>query len=243
MTPPISTGATYDFASLMRPRMYGSSESHSLRTSTSPSAGCGSGASSMRKFSGVTAPWGRLARSTRLLAGMALSPGRFGETLEVKIHVAEFPCDDGEAAERVAHLELVAHAHAAVELHRFLADAARGVGDLDLRRRNDARALRGVRFGVDARAREARHGARLLAFDHHVDHAVLQRLEETDGHAELLARLQVLERRVVRGLHRADRFGALERRGVIDRFLDDGTGIAPVAQAHGGRCAEVDVGR
>ena len=55
---------------------------------------------------------------------------------EVMIGVAELPGDHGEAAEAVAHLELVAHAHAAVQLYRFLADVARAVGDLDLCRRD-----------------------------------------------------------------------------------------------------------
>src|SRR5919106_274930 len=49
----------------MRPRMYGSSESQRFFTRTSPSPGCGSGAFSSRKFSGVTHPWGRLARTMR----------------------------------------------------------------------------------------------------------------------------------------------------------------------------------
>src|SRR5207253_2258452 len=138
----------------MRPRMYGSSESHSLRTSTSPSAGFAIAVSSMRKLSGVTAPCGRFARRTRLLAATAR------EAFEVMIDVAQLARDHGQAAEGVAYLELVAHAHAAVQLHRFLADAARGIGDLDLRRGHDARALDGRDAGIDARAREARHRAR-----------------------------------------------------------------------------------
>ena len=91
---------------------------------------------------------------------------------------------------------------------------------LDLRRGHDARRARGIALGVDRRAGEARHRLRLLVLDRHVDHPVLQRLERADRHAELLARLQVLERRVVGGLDRADRFGADQRGGEVDDFLD-----------------------
>src|SRR5688572_21206133 len=49
----------------MRPRMYGSSESHRFLTSTSPSWGDGTAPFSRRKFSGVTQPSGRLASTMR----------------------------------------------------------------------------------------------------------------------------------------------------------------------------------
>src|SRR5688572_27323465 len=49
----------------MRPRMYGSSESQRFFTRISPSCGCGEGAFSRRKFSGVTQPSGRLASTMR----------------------------------------------------------------------------------------------------------------------------------------------------------------------------------
>src|SRR3954466_12060487 len=73
ITSPICTGFTYDLASLILPRMYGSSESHSLRTSTSPSPGVAMGVSTMRKFCGVTAPVGRLSSRTCRLTAMTLS--------------------------------------------------------------------------------------------------------------------------------------------------------------------------
>src|SRR5437867_4472396 len=114
----------------MRPRMYGSSDSHRFFTSTSPAAGCGSGALSSRKLSSRTSAAGRLARTMRWLEG--------GKALQVLVGVAELARQHGEAAEAVAHLQLLAHPHAAVELHRFLADMARGVGDLDLGRRDRA---------------------------------------------------------------------------------------------------------
>src|SRR5947209_18492477 len=45
----------------MRPRMYGSTDMASWRTTTSPSAGSGRSVSTSRKSSGVGSPWGRAA--------------------------------------------------------------------------------------------------------------------------------------------------------------------------------------
>src|SRR3974377_1563005 len=114
----------------MRPRMYGSSESHRFLTRTSPSLGFGSGAFSRRKFASVTQPAGRLARTTRRFSVKRC------EAREVVVGVAELLRDHGEAPEGMAHLQLLAHAHAAVQLDRLLAHEARVVGDLDLRRRD-----------------------------------------------------------------------------------------------------------
>ena len=58
------------------------------------------------------------ARSTRRRAL------KRGEALEMVVGVAELLRDHGQAAEGVADLELLAHAHAAVQLHRLLADVA-----------------------------------------------------------------------------------------------------------------------
>src|SRR5688572_16532578 len=121
------------------------------------------------------------------------------ETLQVMIRVAEGLRDHRQPPERVADLQLFGHAHAAVELDRLLADVARGVRDLDLRRGDDAPALgRLGRVHLDARQTRDRLG--LLVADQDVDHPVLQRLERADRHAELPARLEIVERRVVRVL-------------------------------------------
>ena len=61
----------------------------------------------------------------------------------------------------------------------------------DLGRGNHALAFRRVALGVDGRAGEARHRLDLLVADRHVDHAVLQRLERADRHAELLPCLEI----------------------------------------------------
>ena len=137
------------------------------------------------------------------------------------IGVAELLRDHGEAPEAVAHFQLLGHAHGAMQLHGFLADVPAGVRDLDLRRRDRAGALAGVGRRVRLGAGEAGHGFRLLVADHHVHHAVLQRLEHADRYPELLARLQVFECGVVRVLDRADRLGAQERGGVVHDFLDE----------------------
>src|SRR5208282_438930 len=73
ITSPSCTEDAYDLTSFMRPRMYGSSDSHSFRTNTSPPSGLAMGASTMRKLSSVTAPRGRLASSTCLLTAMDAS--------------------------------------------------------------------------------------------------------------------------------------------------------------------------
>src|SRR6476620_4492662 len=48
----------------MRPRIYGSSDSHRFLTSTSPGPGFGTSASTILKFDSSTGPLGRLASST-----------------------------------------------------------------------------------------------------------------------------------------------------------------------------------
>ncbi len=70
--PPVSgsptwKGGTYDFASFMRPRMYGSTETNALRISTSPSPGSRSSTSASSKSDGTGTPRGRAARRISLL--------------------------------------------------------------------------------------------------------------------------------------------------------------------------------
>src|SRR5256885_12470487 len=117
--------------------MYGSSESQRFFTSSSPSFGAGTGADSMRKLSSLTQPVGRLASSTRLFC----IKSERSEAREMMIGVAELLRHQRQPAEGMAHLQLFGHAHAAVQLHRLLADVAGGVGDLDLGGRHRARAI------------------------------------------------------------------------------------------------------
>src|SRR5262245_34840301 len=122
--------------------MYGSSESQRFFTSTSPSFGAGAGDSISLKLSSRTAPEGKLTSVHALFCGTSAERS---EAREMVIRVAKLLRDHRQPPERVRHLKLLAHAHAAVELDRLLADMAARVGDLDLRRRHRARALTRVR--------------------------------------------------------------------------------------------------
>src|SRR5215467_3139341 len=73
---PTSTGAAYDGPSLMRPRMYGSSDRNIVRRRTAPSVTSGIGASTMSKLAEVGAPTGRDFR--RIWRFMAMSFQRNG---------------------------------------------------------------------------------------------------------------------------------------------------------------------
>src|SRR3982074_1961554 len=70
--------------------------------------------------------------------------GKLGESLEVMIGVAELLRDHRQPPKRVADLQLIAHAHPAVQLNQFLNDVPGGSGDLDLHRRDDALSLDGI---------------------------------------------------------------------------------------------------
>ena len=62
MALPSSKGATYDLAALILPRMYGSTDRYLFRTSTCPSPGTGTSASTSAKSFGSGQPTGRLSR-------------------------------------------------------------------------------------------------------------------------------------------------------------------------------------
>ena len=67
---PSANGGTYDFASFIRPRMYGSTDMNAFRISTSPSAGSGTSTSTSAKSVGCGTPRGRAARWISRLVGM-----------------------------------------------------------------------------------------------------------------------------------------------------------------------------
>src|SRR5687767_1151133 len=74
MTSPRPVDAAYDGPSLMRPRMYGSSERNTVCIRISPSLSAGIGTSSRRKSVGAGSPCGRLASTMRrFLVGEALA--------------------------------------------------------------------------------------------------------------------------------------------------------------------------
>ena len=70
---------------------------------------------------------------------------------------------------------------------------------------------------------------------------MLQCLEIADRHAELLARLQVLQSDFVQGRHDADRFGAERGIGVVERALDHRQRVAGCADQRVG--ADGDLGQ
>ena len=65
-------------------------------------------------------------------AHAALSLSSMREALQMMIDAAVKRVDHGEALEIVADIQFVGHAHAAVHLHRALADEAAGLADLHL---------------------------------------------------------------------------------------------------------------
>src|ERR1700741_4035164 len=89
--------------------------------------GSGAGAT----FSSCCAGAGGCAQPATSTA-TARKPLKRGKAREMVVGVGKAAGEHGQAPEAVAHLELLAHSHAAVQLHCFLADVARAVGDLDL---------------------------------------------------------------------------------------------------------------
>src|SRR5919112_1955577 len=79
ITSPTSHGGAYDGPDRIRPRMYGSTDITTIRTTTCPSAGSGRGTSTSRKSSGVGSPCGRVARChSRVVAAILRSCIRRG---------------------------------------------------------------------------------------------------------------------------------------------------------------------
>src|SRR3954463_729708 len=80
ITPPTSHGGAYEGPERIRPRMYGSTDITTIRTTTCPSAGSGRGTSTSSKSSGGGFPCGRAARChSRVVAAIlrsCIGPGR-----------------------------------------------------------------------------------------------------------------------------------------------------------------------
>src|SRR3954470_22328443 len=86
----ISNGGTYERPSFMRPRMYGSTDMNSLRTSSSPSPGSGTSASARRKSLSRGSPCGRAAsRISRLAVGISVSIPTLSTTRADPVAAAE----------------------------------------------------------------------------------------------------------------------------------------------------------
>ena len=108
--------------------------------------------------------------------------------------------------ETVAADVLVGHADAAVQLHRLLAHETHRLAQLHLGPRHRTAAL--FRWRVELETGVVAHRARQFQLHFHVGHAMAQRLETRDRHAELLARVHVLHRQGHRFVHHAHRLGA-----------------------------------
>ena len=116
--------------------------------------------------------------------------------------------------------------------------------DLHLGRRHRLAPLLGVGLGRH-HGGVVGHAARLLERDEHVDGAVLQHLERADRHAELLARLEVIDGQLVQGRHGAHRLGRERGDRLVDHALQHGQALVGPGQHRSGptRTADsVDVG-
>ena len=125
-----------------------------------------------------------------------------------------------------------------MQLHALLADEAHGLAQLHLGPRQCLAA-----FGLGCAQLECgvvAHAACQLQLHLHVGHAVAQRLEGGDGHAELLALVHVLHGHGQEALHHAHAFGA----GAGDAHVHGvGEGFEALGgDEGGGRVVELDVG-
>ena len=111
-----------------------------------------------------------------------------------------------ELLEVVANDGFVGHAHAAMQLHRLLADKAHGVAQLVFGARHRSAAL--GRRGVELEAGVIAHGAGQFELHLHVGDAVAQGLEAGNGHAELFARVHVVGGGGQRHVHHTHAFSA-----------------------------------
>jgi len=147
------------------------------------------------------------------------------------IDIAERGFDDSETLEQMGSRDLVGHAHAAMQLHCLLSDEARRLPHPHFCRRYRAATLVDIVAAV-THGRQIRRRARLLGVDQHLDHPVLQRLEAADRQTELLAHAQVVERVLLRDVHRAERFRR-QREQPVAEYAFEQLGARPAAEVAG----------
>ena len=127
----------------------------------------------------------------------------------------------------MGNVHFPADAHAAMNLNGFLSHLASRRADLVL---DEADRALGVCFPLrGAHGCPQQQRVALLAVGEHVHHAVLQRLETADRHAELHAVLRVLDRLVRHDLHDADGFRADGQRRIVDGGIQRGETLARLA--------------
>ena len=165
------------------------------------------------------------------------------ENTEVVFAVAQPVVDHDDALGVMGDRGLFHHAHAAEQLDRFLGDLAAGFADLGLGG-GDALFAQ-LRLHVEAAGGEHGDGTYFFQLHAHFHHAVLQGLELTDRHAELLAFLDVVQGLVAGHFHGAGGFRAQgDQRQVQSRFQSV-EGLAFVAEQRVGadfHVLEGDVG-
>ena len=127
-------------------------------------------------------------------------------------------------------IQLVSHADAAMQLHRLLAHFARGLANPALGGGNGALLLRFGHVGIQRHRRHHHDGACQFAFDEHVCHAMLQRLETAYWGTKLLARLAVFDSLVQQHVQRANGFCTHAQRGAVDALLQGRQCSALLAQ-------------
>ena len=132
----------------------------------------------------------------------------------MRVGVAVGQADEGESFEVMTRRIFIGEAHAAVQLHRLLADKARLLADQRLGRRRQPRALGWLGVGGPGRS-ERGDGIGLLFRDVHVGQTVLDGLKAADRHAELFARLDVIERVGIQRANDADGLAAQRNIGQI----------------------------
>ncbi len=107
-----------------------------------------------------------------------------------------------------------------MDLDRALSDEPSGARDLHFRRRDTVRAGARVGLVLQRHRREVGHRPRQLELAEHLGHAVLQRLERTDRHPELLALFGVVDRRFEHDAHQAETLGAQRGDRVVEPALE-----------------------
>ncbi|GCC45344.1 hypothetical protein chiPu_0029193 [Chiloscyllium punctatum] len=137
-------------------------------------------------------------------------------------------------------VQLVGHAHAAVQLHRLICHELAGIADLGLGARSQPREA-GLTL-AEAERQMLHQRQRLLMRDEHVDHPVLQHLEAADRDAELLARLGIFQCRVVQLADRADRLGTERTDRAVAAGFQRGDALAFLAEQFSTHAAQADLG-
>src|SRR5271155_3989144 len=123
----------------------------------------------MRVFIDARLPWWLLTLSSEV--GSVKLSGDLQITTEMMVGGAELHIDGSQPLEIAADLQLIAHTHAAMDLHRLLANELCRFADLHLGAGGRLGAL--ARVAGEGQSGQIAHRQRLLVGNEHVDHPVL----------------------------------------------------------------------